>query len=182
MTLGMSLSTFTTFHVAISLIGIGSGIVFLFGLIAGRLYPLLTGLFLLTTIATSVTGFLFPFHGITPGIVVGILSLIVLALALLALYGRGLAGGWRTAFVISSCIALYFNVFVLIVQSFQKVPALHVLAPTQSEAPFKIAQLINLILFLVLTALAVRRFRGSPGRRDAAPALSRSGRVTSVFP
>ena len=154
MTLGMSLSTFTIFHVALSLIGIGSGLIVLFGLIAGRLYSLLTGVFLLTTVATSVTGFLFPFHGITPAIKLGVLSCIALAIALAALYLFHLAGAWRKTFVISACLSLYFNVFVLIVQLFRKVPAIHALAPTQTEPPFKLAQLVTLVAFVVLTVLA----------------------------
>jgi hypothetical protein len=160
MTLGMSLSAFTAFHVALSLIGIGSGLVVLLGLIANRLYPLLTGLFLLTTVATSVTGFMFPFHGITPGIKLGILSMVALAVALAALYLFHLTGIWRGIFAISATIAVYFNVFVLIVQSFEKVPALHALAPTHSEPPFKIAQLVALLVFVVLTVFAVKNFRG----------------------
>jgi hypothetical protein len=160
MTLGMSLPVFTAFHMALSLIGIGSGLIVLLGMIANRLYPLLTGLFLLTTIATSVTGFMFPFHGITPGIKLGILSLIALAVAAAALYLFHLAGAWRGIFAISAAIALYFNVFVLIVQSFEKVPALHALAPTNSEPPFKIAQLAALLVFILLTIFAVKNFCG----------------------
>jgi hypothetical protein len=159
MTLGLSLSAFTTFHVYLSLIGIGSGLVVLLGLIGGRLFPLLTGLFLATTIATSVTGFLFPFHGITPAIKLGILSMAVLAVALAARYLLHLAGIWRTTFVITSALALYLNCFVLVIQTFLKIPAVHALAPTQTEPPFKIAQLAVLILFIVLTILAVRGFR-----------------------
>jgi len=159
MTLGMSLSAFTTFHVYLSLIGIGSGLVVLLGLIGGRLFPLVTALFLATTIATSVTGFLFPFHGITPAIKLGIISMVVLAVALAARYLLGLAGRWRTTFVIASALALYLNCFVLVVQTFLKIPAVHALAPTQTEPPFKIAQLAVLILFIVLTILAVRGFR-----------------------
>jgi hypothetical protein len=152
----MSLSAFTTFHVALSLIGIGSGLIVLLGLIAGRLYRLLTGIFLAFTVATSLTGFLFPFHGVTPAIKLGILSMVALAIALAALYLFHLAGHWRGTFVISAAIALYFNVFVLIVQSFEKVPALHALAPTQSEPPFKFAQIVTLVAFVVLTVLAYR--------------------------
>jgi hypothetical protein len=161
MILGMSLSTFTTFHVALSLIGIGSGLVVLFGLIAGRLYSLLTGVFLLTTVATTVTGFLFPFHGVTPAIKLGILSSVFLAIALAALYLFHLAGAWRKIFVVASCLSLYFNVFVLIVQLFLKVPAIHALAPTQTEPPFKIAQLVTLLAFIILTVLAYKNFRAA---------------------
>jgi hypothetical protein len=161
MTLGMSLSLFTQVHVALSLIGIGTGLLVVFGLISGRLLRFWTGLFLLTTVLTSVTGFLFPFKGITPGIVVGILSMVLLALAIAALYLFHLAGGWRTTFAITAAISLYLNVFVLIVQLFEKVPALHALAPTQSEPPFKIAQLLALALFVVLTVVATRGFRNA---------------------
>jgi hypothetical protein len=161
MTLGMSLSLFTQVHVALSLIGIGTGLLVVFGLISGRLLRFWTGLFLLTTVLTCVTGFLFPFKGITPGIVVGILSMVLLALAIAALYLFHLAGGWRTTFAITAAISLYLNVFVLIVQLFEKVPALHALAPTQSEPPFKIAQLLALALFVVLTVVATRGFRNA---------------------
>jgi hypothetical protein len=118
-----------------------------------------TALFLVTTALTSVTGFFFPFHGLTPGLVIGVLSLIALAIAIFARYQRHLAGGWRRSYVISSMIALYFNVFILIVQLYEKVPALKALAPTQSEAPFKLTQLTTLVLFIVLGILAAIRFR-----------------------
>ena len=159
MILGMSLHTYTTIHVAISLIGIATGLIVLFGLLAGRLLSPWNGLFLLTTVLTSVTGFFFPNSKITPGIIVGILSMIVLAIALFALYARHLSGGWRRTYVITAMIALYFNVFVLVAQLFAKVPALHALAPTQSEAPFKVAQLLVLVFFAVLIPLAAKKFR-----------------------
>jgi hypothetical protein len=162
MTLGMSISTFTVFHVVISLIAVGTGLIVLFGLIAGRLLPLLTGVFLATTVATSVTGFMFPFKGITPGIKLGIVSMVVLAAALAARYLLHLAGTWRATFVISSAIALYLNVLVLIVQMFLKLPALHALAPTQTEPAFKIVQTTSIVVFLVLTVLALRGFRNAP--------------------
>jgi hypothetical protein len=162
MTLGMSLPAFTIFHVFLSLVGIASGLVILFAmLLAGRLPRIVNSLFLLTTVLTSVTGFLFPFKGITPGIVLGILSLIALAVAIAALYLFHLAGAWRTTFAISAAIALYFNCFVLIAQLFAKVPALHALAPTATETPFKIAQLSLLLVFIVLTTLAAKKFRAS---------------------
>jgi hypothetical protein len=152
--------TLTFLHVAVSLIGIASGIVVGLGLLAGKRMDGLTSLFLWTTILTSVTGFIFfPFHGVTPGIIVGILSLIALAFAWVARYTKKMEGGWRKAYVITAMIALYFNVFVLIVQSFEKVPALHALAPTQAEAPFKIAQLACLLIFLIWTILATIKFR-----------------------
>ena len=125
-------------HVAISLFAIGSGFVVLIGLIAGRRLDRWTAFFLATTVATSVTGFGFPMRGFTPGI--GIVSLLVLALAIYALYARHLKGAWRRVFVVGATIALYLNFLVLIVQSFQKIPALKELAPTQSESPFVVAK------------------------------------------
>jgi hypothetical protein len=114
---------------------------------------------LLTTVATSVTGFFFPFHGVTPGIVVGILSLILLAVAIVGRYRRHLAGGWRKTYVITSVIALYFNVLVLIVQLFEKVPSLHALAPKGSEPPFLVTQVIVMVIFIALGIAAVKGFR-----------------------
>jgi hypothetical protein len=148
----MLLTVFTLFHVAISLMGIGAGLVVLFGFLNSKTLHPWTSLFLWTTVATSVTGFFFPFHGMTPGIVVGILSLIVLAIAFRA------RGRWRKTYVIASMLALYFNVFVLVVQSFEKVPALTALAPTQSEPPFQIAQGVVLLLFIALSARAVMKY------------------------
>jgi hypothetical protein len=159
MVLGMSLATYTIVHVIISLVGIGSGLIVLFGLLNGRLLSPWNGLFLLTTVLTSVTGFFFPYTKITPGIILGVLSLITLAIALFALYARHLSGGWRRTYAVTALIALYFNVFVLVAQLFEKVPAIHALAPTQTEPPFKIAQLLLLILAIVLITLAAKRFR-----------------------
>jgi hypothetical protein len=159
MILGMSLATYTVVHVVISLIGIGSGLIVLFGLLNGKLLGAWNGLFLVTTILTSITGFFFPNSKITPGIVIGILSLIVLAIAVAALYGFHPKGGWRITYVVTSMIALYFNTFILVVQLFEKVPAIHALAPTQTEAPFKIAQLFLLVLFVVAIIGAARKFR-----------------------
>jgi hypothetical protein len=153
------LAAFTAFHVLLSLIGIGAGFIAIFGLIGGRWLGLWISTFLWTTVLTSVTGFFFPFKGVTPGIILGIISLVVLAVRLFALYSKKLSGGWRTAFVITAVMAEYFNFFVLIAQSFQKVPALHALAPTGSEGPFKIAQLVALIVFVVLGFLATKNFR-----------------------
>jgi hypothetical protein len=160
--LGMSLPAFTAFHVALSLIGISSGLVVLLGMLGSFMLDRLTLLFLVTTVLTSLTGFLFPFHGVTPGIVVGILSLIVLLPAILARYAFHLSGHWRAAYVVTSVIALWFNVFVLIVQLFEKVPALHALAPTQAASPFKITQILVLAVFIVLGARAVRKFHPAP--------------------
>ena len=160
MILGLSIASFTIFHVILSLAGIGSGFVAVFGLIGNRLLPRWTALFLITTILTSVTGFLFPFHGFDPAIGVGILSLIVLLLATIALYGGKLAGGWRGTYVIAAVIAQYFNVFVLFAQLFAKVPALKAIAPTQSSPVFGITQLVVMASFIVLGTLAFKRFRG----------------------
>lgn len=160
----MFLATFTLTHVAISLVGIGSGFVVLYGLLTAKRLDNWTALFLVTTVLTSVTGFLFPATHFTPGHAVGILSLLTLSVAIFARYGRHLAGAWRTTYVISALIALYFNVFVLVAQSFQKVPALATLAPTQSEPPFLVAQLVVLALFIAAGIVATIRFRG-----EAAP-------------
>jgi hypothetical protein len=115
--------------------------------------------FLVTTILTSLTGFAFPNTKVTPGIILGILSIIVLAIAVLALYVFNLRGGWRRTYAITAMIALYFNVFVLIAQTFEHVPAFHALAPTGTETPFKIAQTLLLILFAVLITAAAKKFR-----------------------
>jgi uncharacterized membrane protein SirB2 len=155
----MSISSFTTLHVVISLIGIASGIIVLFGMLGGRHLGGLTEIFLATTVLTSVTGFMFPFGQLLPSHIFGIISLIVLALALLALYAFHLTAAWRPVYVVSALIALYLNVFVGVVQAFQKLPALQGLAPTQSEPPFLIAQLAVLIVFIVLGYLAVKAYR-----------------------
>jgi len=163
MIVGLSIHAFTIIHVIISLVAIASGIVVLIGMLGAHRLPGWTALFLLTTILTSVTGFMFPIHGFTPALGTGIVSLVVLAIALIALYAKRLAGSWRWIYVTAAAAALYFNVLVLIVQSFQKVPALHVLAPTQSEPPFLIAQGIALVVFLVLGFIAASRFRPAAG-------------------
>jgi hypothetical protein len=160
-----NLSAFTKLHVFISLIGILSGLVVMFGLLVGQKLSRWTAMFLISTVATSVTGFFFPFHGVTPAIVVGIISLVLLAGAIVARYARHLAGHWRWIYVVSAMIALYLNVFVLVVQLFQKVPALKALAPTQSEPPFAVTQLVLLALFVLLTIVAAIRFRGEQLRR-----------------
>jgi hypothetical protein len=154
----MSLSAFTQFHVALSLIGILAGLVVLLGMLGSKPLHAVTALFFIATVLTSLTGFLFPYHGVTPGIVIGILSLVALLLAILARYAFHYAGGWRETYVVTSVIALWFNVFVLIVQSFEKVPFLHDLAPTQTESPFKISQIAVLAVFIVLGVRAVRKF------------------------
>lgn len=158
----MVLSAFTIFHVVLSLIGIGAGFVVISALLASKRPDGWTRLFLTTTVATSVTGFFFPFHGFTPAIGFGIVSLIVLTIAILALYRFRLAGGWSRTYAISAVVAQYLNFFVLVVQLFQKVPALEELAPTQSEPPFQITQLVVLVLFAALGARAAMKFRGEP--------------------
>ena len=155
---GMSLSTFTLLHVVISLLGIASGFVVLFGMLGGKRLDGWTSFFLATTVATSVTGFGFPFDHLLPSHKVGIISLVVLAIAILARYGLHLVGAWRWMYVVCATMALYLNVFVLVVQSFRKVPALKAMAPTQTEPPFLIAQSLVLVLFIVLGVLAVKRF------------------------
>jgi len=158
------MTTFTLVHVLLSLIGIFSGFVVVFGLLVAKRLDGWTTLFLASTVLTSVTGFLFPFHGFLPSHGVGILSSLALAIAIFARYGRHLAGLWRRTYVITAVIALYLNVFVLIVQLFQKVPALKAIAPTQSEAPFKVTQLVALVLFVVLASFAAIRFRSEQPR------------------
>ena len=161
MVLGMSLSAFTMVHVIISLIGIVSGFIVLFGLFGSHRLPGMTALFLLTTILTSVTGFLFPVDKLLPSHVVGIISLIVLAIACFALYVMKLSGAWRWIYTLTAMIALYLNVFVLVIQSFLKIGPLHALAPSvpPSEPPFAVVQGIVLVFFVVAIIGAVRRFR-----------------------
>jgi hypothetical protein len=156
------MDTFTIVHVVLSLVGIGSGFVVALGLLGGKRLDGWTAVFLVSTIATSVTGFGFPFDHLLPSHVVGAISLVVLAVAVLARYAFHLAGAWRRTYVISAVVALYFNVFVLVVQLFRRVPALAALAPTQSEPPFAFAQLLVLALFIVLGAGAAIRFRTPP--------------------
>ena len=159
MVFGISLSAYTTIHVIISLVGIGSGLIVLFGMFGGKRLDGMTALFLATTVLTSLTGFGFPFEHLTPGIILGILSLVVLAIAVPARYSFHMAGKWRAIYVVTAVIALYFNCFVLIAQSFQKLPTLHALAPKGNEPPFAIAQGILLVLFIAAGTLAVKKFR-----------------------
>jgi hypothetical protein len=165
---GMSTETFTLVHVIISLIAIASGLIVLLGMIAGKRLNGLTALFLATTVLTSVTGFGFPITRVTPAVILGGMSLVVLAVAIFARYGRHLARGWRKTYVVTAALALYFNVFVLVVQSFLKVPALKALAPTQKEPPFAIAQLTALVLFVILAIVAAKRFRDDRAGAGAA--------------
>jgi len=166
MTLGLSLENFTIVHVVLSLVGIASGFVVLFGLLADRRLDGWTALFLSSTVLTSVTGYGFPVDRVLPSHVVGTLSLLVLGVAILARYRFRMAGRWRRAYVICAAVALYFNVFVGVVQSFLRVPALKAMAPQQNEPPFLIAQGLVLVLFLGLGTLAAARYRGD--RADVA--------------
>jgi hypothetical protein len=159
MVFGISLSAYTVIHVVISLIAIIAGFVAVIEMSAGRPLGGWNTIFLWTTIATSVTGFGFPISGVTPAIVVGVISLVILAVALLALSVQRLMGAWRWIYVVCAIAALELNVFVLIVQSFQKLEVLKALAPTQSEPPFQIAQVAALVVLIVLAVVAVRRFR-----------------------
>jgi hypothetical protein len=159
----MDLQLLTHIHVIISLLAIGAGFVVVFGLVEGKRLDGWTAFFLATTVATSLTGFAFPITHVTPGIILGVISLLALSAAIYARYGRRLSGGWRRVYVISAVVALYLNFFVLIVQSFQKVPALKALAPTQSEPPFAITNLVALAAFIFLGILATRRFKEEAG-------------------
>jgi hypothetical protein len=145
-------------HVLISLVGLGAGFVVAAGMLSGRRLERSNAVFLWTTLATSLSGFILPAEHFMPSHAVGIVSVVVLAVALFAWYGRHLAGAWRRLYVVTALVALYLNVFVLIVQSFLKVPALRALAPTQSESPFQIAQLVTFALFVVLGFVATIRF------------------------
>jgi len=164
MILGMSLSTFTTVHVIISLIGIVSGLIVMVGLLGSNRMPGMTAIFLLFTILTSATGFLFPFTELLPSHMVGILSLVLLAIACIALYVMKLSGVWRGVYVVTAMASLYLNIFVLVIQAFLKVPALHALAPSEppSEPPFAVIQGIVLVFFVIVIIGAVRRFRPMP--------------------
>jgi hypothetical protein len=167
MILGMSLSTFVTVHVIISLIGIVAGIIVMFGMLGSNRMPGLSAIFLLFTILTSATGFLIPplvSDKLLPSHIIGALSLVLLAVACFALYGQKLSGGWRWIYVLTALISLYLNVFVLVIQSFLKIPALHALAPSvpPSEPPFAIVQGIVLVFFIIVIIGAVRRYRPVP--------------------
>jgi hypothetical protein len=179
MILGMSTAAFTQLHVIISLIAIASGLVVVLGMLGARRLPGMTALFLITTVATSVTGFMFPtpvdaprvIGSFDPPKIIGFLSLALLALAIVGLYVYKLAGSWRGIYVISAIIALYFNCFVLVVQTFQKVPFFHALAPTQKEPPFAAAQALLLILFIGLMIAGFKKFRPLTRAPVLAPGL-----------
>ena len=160
MMLGLSLSAFTTLHVIISLIAIVAGLIVMFGMLGSNRQGSLTAIFLLFTVLTSVTGFMFPFNGVTPGILIGILSCILLAIACVALYGMHLAGPWRWIYVVTALVSLYLNVFVLVIQTFLKVPSLHAIAPGEPPGGpvFGAVQGIVLLFFVVMIIRVWRRF------------------------
>jgi len=155
----MVLHIYTIIHTLISLVAIFTGLVVVFGVIAGKRLDGWTKCFLTTAVLTTVTGFFFPFHRFTPAIGLGIISLPFLAITIFARYSKHLAGAWRWIYVIGAVICLYFNLFVLVVQLFEKVPALHAMAPMQTESPFKLTQLVVLVVSIVLAIVAVIRFR-----------------------
>jgi hypothetical protein len=184
MILGMSIGTFTILHVIITLIAIGSGLIVVGGMFACHRLPVTTALFLFTTALTSVTGFLFPIHGFTPALDVGILACLILVVALFALYKERLVGAWRWIYAITAVASLYLNVFVLVVHSFAKVSALNALAPTQTEPPFAITQAAVLAIFIVITIVAVVKFRPPNAVRTlqyVASAFGHFSRHTGTF-
>jgi len=159
MTLGLSLAAFTQLHVLISLVAIAAGIVAMIAFARGAWLARVTHVFLWTTLITNITGFMFPFKGVTPAIVVGLISTVVLVFAFLAAYRSKLRGGARTVYAITATIALWFNLFVLVVQSFLKIPALHALAPNGNEPPFAAVQGVVLIACIALGFFSVRKAR-----------------------
>src|SRR5260221_14100512 len=161
MVLGMSLFAFTTLHVVISLIAIVAGIIVMFGMLGSNRMPALTAIFLLFTILTSATGFLFPFEKLLPSHMIGILSLVLLVIACFALYVMRLSGAWRWIYAVTALLSLYFNVFVLVIQSFLKVPALAAVAPGNppSGPVFAVVQGIVLVFFVLMIIGAWRRFK-----------------------
>ena len=170
MILGMSTSAFTLFHVVISLIAIVTGIVVAVTMLGSKTTDRWTAIFLATTALTSITGFLFPRDHLLPSHIVGAVSLLVLIVAIAALYGYRLAGSWRWIYVVRALVSLYLNVFVLVIQAFLKVAILNALAPTQSDPVFIVAQLIVLALFVVLGVGAVRRFHPEANASALQPA------------
>jgi hypothetical protein len=175
MILGLSTSTFTLVHVVLSVVGIFSGLLVLVGMLAAKRRGGWTFLFLATTIATSVSGFFLPSDGFGPAHFVGVLSLVVLVVALFARYVSRLAGAARWIYVMAALLALYLNVFVGIVQAFRKLTFLQTLAPTQSEPPFLYTQLAVLAIFVVLCIVAMIRFRPEPPRPPSAMDIRRAG-------
>ena len=162
MILGMPVSAFIILHVTISLVGIATGCIVSAGLLTSRRLPAWTAVFLATTLLTDITGFMFPVPGLDPARVVGGISLVVLAAALFALYALRLAGPWRWIYVVSALLAFYLNLFVAVVQAFEKIAFLHAVAPTQKEPPFQLAQLLVLAAIILIGVLAVKRFHPPP--------------------
>jgi hypothetical protein len=158
----MILQIYTIIHTLISLVAIFTGLVVVFGMLARKRLDKWTKWFLITAVATTITGFFFPFHGFTPAIGLGIISLPFLALTIFARYPKRLAGPWRWIYVIGAVICLYFNLFVLVVQAFEKIPELHAMAPTQTEPPFKLTQLVVLLVSALLAIVATIRFHPGP--------------------
>jgi hypothetical protein len=158
MILGMSTAAFTTLHVIISLIGIFSGFLVVLAMCGGQRVPSWTAIFLTSTVLTSATGFLFHSASFGPPHVIGVISLVILAIAIMALYAKHLAGASRWIYIVTAVLALYLNTFVGVIQAFQKIAFLHALAPTQKEPPFLIAQLLVLAVFLVITLIALKQF------------------------
>jgi len=159
MTWGIPTDIFLDIHVALSLIGLVFGLIVLYGLLSGEVFGVWTALFLLAMILTNVTGFPLPPFGLDPPRMVGILSLILLAVALLAIYVFRVSGPWRWIYVVAAMTALYLDAFVGVIQAFAKLSFLHELAPTGSEPPFVIVQVLVLVFFVVFGFLAARRFR-----------------------
>lgn len=162
MILGLSIQTFTLIHTIIALIGIATGLVVFVQWLRGQGLDVWNTIFLVSTVLTSVTGFFFPFTQILPSHVFGIVSLIVLAVAIAALYHYRLTGIWRRVYVGTALFALYLNCFVGVVQAFLKIPSVKALAPTQTEGPFLTAQFLLIVLFIVGGVLAGIRFRPQP--------------------
>jgi hypothetical protein len=168
MILGMTTSTFTIVHVLISFAGIGSGFVVVCGLLTGKRFDAWTAIFLVTTILTSLTGFLFPVEHLLPSHIIGITSLVVLGVAVLARYARQMERTWRWIYAVCAVLALYLSVFVAVVQSFMKIPTVHALAPTQKEPPFLVVQLVVMAIFVVFGIFAVKKFHIKPVSTPAA--------------
>ena len=182
MILDMSLATFTMVHVIISLTAIVAGLVVMFGMLCSKQMPAPTAIFLLFNVLTSVTGFMFPFNGVTPGILIGILSCVLLTIACIALYGMHLAGAWRWIYLVTALVSLYLNVFVLVIQSFLKIPPLHELPPGNPPAgpAFAVVQGIVLVLFVVAIIVAIRRYRPNAGIRSSEVRPSEANRKLST--
>jgi len=157
--MNLDFSTFTWVHVIISLVGIVAGLVVMKGMLASQRLDGWTAVFLAMTALTSVTGFGFPIEKLTPGLIIGTISLVVLLIAIVARYAFGMGGAWRPAYVVTALVAQWFNVFVLVVQLFMKVTALHALAPNGSEPPFLIVQTAVMVLFIIVGIAALRQFR-----------------------